>query len=152
MTIPEIVVLTQKGYITTDGVHASEATWTSKALRAIKRANKAAQLGDVKVKVYDALKVLGTNEDTLLRLDDVLKKTELDKSEYRDLILQSLRDFRSDGLVDTMKLSNNNFQIYWKVTSLFLEMTAEAEVVATEPEEVAAAPEVEVTEDGASEE
>ena len=93
---------------------------SGKATRALKRASKAAELETVKVKVFDALKEIGKSTDHMFRLDDVLKATGLPKAEYRSLILDSLRAFREEGLTESVKLSDNNFQIFWKVTPEFL--------------------------------
>jgi len=94
---------------------------SSKATRALKRASKAAELETVKVKVFEALKEVGKSTDHMFRLDDVLKATGLPKAEYRTLILDSLRSFREEGLTESVKLSDNNFQIFWKVTPEFLQ-------------------------------
>ena len=99
-----------------DGLQVS-----GKATRALKRASKAAELETVKVKVFDALKEIGKSTDHMFRLDDVLKATGLPKAEYRSLILDSLRAFREEGLTESVKLSDNNFQIFWKVTPEFLQ-------------------------------
>ena len=94
---------------------------SSKATRALKRASKAAELETVKVKVFEALKEVGKSTDHMFRLDDVLKATGLPKAEYRTLILDALRSFREEGLTESIKLSDNNFQIFWKVTPEFLQ-------------------------------
>jgi hypothetical protein len=94
---------------------------SSKATRALNRASKAAELETVKVKVFEALKEVGKSTDHMFRLDDVLKATGLPKAEYRTLILDSLRSFREEGLTESVKLSDNNFQIFWKVTPEFLQ-------------------------------
>lgn len=98
-----------------DGLQVS-----GKASRALKRASKAAELETVKVKVFEALKEIGKSTDHMFRLDDVLKATGLPKAEYRSLILDALRSFREEGLTESVKLSDNNFQIFWKVTPEFL--------------------------------
>ena len=99
-----------------DGLQVS-----GKATRALKRASKAAELETVKVKVFEALKEVGKSTDHMFRLDDVLKATGLPKAEYRSLILDALRSFREEGLTESVKLSDNNFQIFWKVTPEFLQ-------------------------------
>mgnify|MGYP003651044767 FL=1 len=71
--------------------------------------------------MFGALKELGKDSEMMFRLDDVLKVTGLDKTEYRGLILESLRAFREEGLTESVKLSDNNFQIFWKVTPEFLQ-------------------------------
>ena len=99
-----------------DGLQVS-----GKATRALKRASKAAELETVKDKVFEALKEVGKSTDHMFRLDDVLKATGLPKAEYRSLILDALRSFREEGLTESVKLSDNNFQIFWKVTPEFLQ-------------------------------
>ena len=93
---------------------------SNKANNALKRSKKAAELEVVKGKVFEALKEVGKSTDHMFRLDDVLKATGLPKAEYRSLILDSLRAFREEGLTESVKLSDNNFQIFWKVTPEFL--------------------------------
>lgn len=93
---------------------------SNKANNALKRSKKAAELEVVKGKVFEALKEVGKSTDHMFRLDDVLKATGLPKAEYRSLILDSLRAFREEGLTESVKLSGNNFQIFWKVTPEFL--------------------------------
>ena len=93
---------------------------SNKANNALKRSKKAAELEVVKGKVFEALKEVGKSTDHMFRLDDVLKATGLPKADYRSLILDSLRSFREEGLTESVKLSGNNFQIFWKVTPEFL--------------------------------
>ena len=114
----QICNLAMQGLIAADG---DQIVHTSKAGRAVKRMAKAAELETVKVKVHEALTQIGTDTEKMFRLDDVLKATGLDKSEYRGLILDSLRSFRDEGLTESIKLSDNNFQIFWKVTPEFLQ-------------------------------
>jgi hypothetical protein len=93
---------------------------SNKANNALKRSKKAVELETVKGKVFEALKEVGESADHMFRLDDVLKATGLPKAEYRGLILDSLRSFREEGLTESIKLTGNNFQIFWKVTPEFL--------------------------------
>ena len=53
----------------------------------------------------------------MFRLDDVLKATGLDKGENRQNILEALRHFRAGGMLESVKLSDNNFQIFWMRTA-----------------------------------
>ena len=105
-----------------DGLQLSK-----KANNALKRAGRSAQLDMVKVKVFEALKVLGTSTEAKFRLDDILPLTpDLPKSEYRSLIMDSLRFFAKEG--DFIEKGDqhgpgndpdNNFQIYyWPTTDL----------------------------------
>ena len=124
LTPTEIYTLSVLGLvqISEDG---SALVKSNKANRALKRANKAADLQAVKAIVFEALKTVGKSADHHFRLDDVLKQTGLNKSENRQLILDSLRAFREEGLTETVKFSDNNFQIFWKVTPEFLEFIQE---------------------------
>ena len=118
LTPIQVYSLATQGLIEPDG---DTLVHSKKAGRAMKRMAKAAQLDEVKVKVHEALTQIGTDAEKMFRLDDVLKATGLDKSEYRGLILDSLRSFRDEGLTESVKLSDNNFQIFWKVTPEFLQ-------------------------------
>tara|TARA_R100001377_G_scaffold80783_1_gene59905 strand:+ start:532 stop:948 length:417 start_codon:yes stop_codon:yes gene_type:complete len=118
LTPVQIYSLSVQGLIEPEGdllVHSK------KAGRATARMAKQAELETVKVQVFGALKELGKDSEMMFRLDDVLKTTGLDKTEYRGLILESLRSFRAEGLTESVKLSDNNFQIFWKVTPEFLQ-------------------------------
>lgn len=118
LTPVQIYSLSVQGLIEPEGdllIHSK------KAGRATARMAKQAELETVKVQVFGALKELGKDSEMMFRLDDVLKTTGLDKTEYRGLILESLRSFRAEGLTESVKLSDNNFQIFWKVTPEFLQ-------------------------------
>ena len=118
LTPVQIYNLAIQGLIEPDG---DTLVHSKKAGRAMKRMAKAAQLDEVKVKVHSALQEIGKSSEHMFRLDDVLKATGLPKAEYRGLILDSLRSFRDEGLTESVKLSDNNFQIFWKVTPEFLQ-------------------------------
>lgn len=118
LTPVQIYNLAIQGLIEPDG---DTLVHSKKAGRAMKRMAKAAELNEVKVKVHSALQEIGKTSEHMFRLDDVLKATGLPKAEYRGLILDSLRSFRDEGLTESVKLSDNNFQIFWKVTPEFLQ-------------------------------
>jgi hypothetical protein len=104
----------------------------AKALRALKRESRAVDNSPVMGAVTAAVRVIG-KPDQLFRLDDVLKLTGLPKAENRDKILSSLRALRDLAVLETVKLSDNNFQIYWRVTPEGLEVLngGASEVTAT---------------------
>jgi hypothetical protein len=114
----------------------------AKALRALKRESRAVDNSPIMGAVTAAVRVIG-KPDQLFRLDDVLKLTGLPKAENRDKILNSLRQLRDQGVLETVKLSDNNFQIYWRVTPEGLEVLNGGAAEVTE----AAAPAEEVEED-----
>ena len=90
--------------------------FSKKASRGEKRSAKKEAIEEIKPTVFQATLTAAGGTDKLFRLDDVLKASGLDKGTHRDNILQCLRDFRDEGLLETIKLSDNNFQIFWKAT------------------------------------
>lgn len=94
-----------------DGLQVS-----SKATRAVKRAQKAAVAEEIRPKVWEAVNAVSQDPDKLFRLDDVLKASGLAKADHRQNILEALRHFRDGGMLESVKLSDNNFQIFWKRT------------------------------------
>ena len=113
LTPVQIYNLAIQGLIEPDG---DTLVHSKKAGRAMKRMAKAAQLDEVKVKVHSALQEIGKTSEHMFRLDDVLKASGLDKGEHRQNILEALRHFRAGGMMESIKLSDNNFQIFWKRT------------------------------------
>lgn len=114
LTAVQIYNLSVQGLIEPEGdllVHSK------KAGRATARMAKQAELETVKVQVFGALKELGKDSEMMFRLDDVLKATGLDKGENRQNILEALRHFRAGGMLESVKLSDNNFQIFWMRTA-----------------------------------
>jgi len=89
---------------------------SSKANRALARAAKAAVAEEIRPQVWEAVTSISQDPDKLFRLDDVLKATGLNKADHRQNILEALRFFRDSGMMESVKLSDNNFQIFWKRT------------------------------------
>jgi len=89
---------------------------SSKANRALARAAKAAVAEEIRPQVWEAVTSISQDPDKLFRLDDVLKATGLNKADHRQNILEALRHFRDSGMMESVKLSDNNFQIFWKRT------------------------------------
>jgi len=113
LTPIQIFELTTGGFLEVkDGALA----FAKKAERGEKRTAKKDAIEEIKSQVMAAVVTAAGGTDRLFRLDDVLKATGLDKATHRDNILQCLRDFRDEGLLESVKLSDNNFQIFWKAT------------------------------------
>ena len=113
LTPVQIFELTTGGFLEVkDGALA----FAKKAERGEKRTAKKEAIEGIKSQVMAAVVTSVGGTDRLFRLDDVLKATGLDKATHRDNILQCLRDFREEGLLESVKLSDNNFQIFWKAT------------------------------------
>ncbi len=89
---------------------------TSKATRAVARAQKSAAAEEIRPVVWEAIGTISQDSEKMFRLDDVLKATGLDKGENRQNILEALRHFRAGGMLESVKLSDNNFQIFWMRT------------------------------------
>ena len=98
---------------------------TSKATRAVKRARKAEAAAEIRPKVWEAVTQVSQDAEKMFRLDDVLKASGLDKGEHRQNILEALRHFRDGGMMESIKLSDNNFQIFWKRTPESLPATTD---------------------------
>ena len=90
--------------------------FSKKASRGEKRTAKKEAIEAIKPGVFQAVLTSAGGTDKLFRLDDILKASGLDKGTHRDNILQCLRDFRDEGLLESVKLSHNNFQIFWRAT------------------------------------
>ena len=90
--------------------------FAKKAERGEKRTAKKEAIEAIRGVVFQSVTTVAGGTDKLFRLDDVLKISGLDKATHRDNILQCLRDFRDEGMLETVKQSDNNFQIFWKAT------------------------------------
>ncbi|WP_163094031.1 hypothetical protein [Acinetobacter baylyi] len=90
--------------------------FAKKAERGEKRTAKKEAIEAIRGVVFQSVTTAAGGTDKHFRLDDVLKASGLDKATHRDNILQCLRDLRDEGLLESVKLSDNNFQIFWKAT------------------------------------
>ena len=106
LTTREVFTLATQGMISMD--ENGEFELTSRATRAVKRARKAEAAAEIRPKVWEAVTQVSQDAEKMFRLDDVLKASGLDKGEHRH--------FRDGGMMESIKLSDNNFQIFWKRT------------------------------------
>lgn len=90
--------------------------FTKKASRGENRTAKKEAIEAIRPIVTEAVSTVAGGTDKHFRLDDVLKTSGLDKATHRDNILQCLRDLRDAGMLESVKLSDNNFQIFWKLS------------------------------------
>ena len=114
----QLFELSTQGLIELDG--SGGLTLSKKANRGETRSTRKAEIEAISDTVREAVSTVAGGTDKLFRLDDVLKASGLDNTTHRDNILQCLRDFRDEGLLETVKLSDNNFQIFWKATAELL--------------------------------
>jgi len=89
---------------------------SKKANRGDTRSTRKAEIDAISDTVREAVATTAGGTEKLFRLDDVLKASGLDKSKHRDNILQCLRNLRDEGVLESVKLSDNNFQIFWRLT------------------------------------
>jgi hypothetical protein len=110
----DVYTLATQGLVTINEEGKFELT--TKARRAVARAQKAVIAEEIRPVVWEAIGTISQDSEKMFRLDDVLKATGLDKGENRQNILEALRHFRAGGMLESVKLSDNNFQIFWMRT------------------------------------
>ena len=98
-------------------VNEGSLRFSKKAARGENRSAKKEAIDAISGTVREAVSTVAGGTDKLFRLDDVLKTSGLDKTTHRDGILQCLRNLRDEGILESVKLSDNNFQIFWKLTA-----------------------------------
>jgi len=86
---------------------------TGKGQRALKRQSRKAKLAaTIPVVMEAALEILDTNE-AMCNHRAIWNRVGRDKFE-RDDVLGALRALREEGVLETIKLSGNNFQVFWR--------------------------------------
>ena len=111
---------------------------TGKGQRALKRhARQAALDANVPVVAEAALAILDTN-DRMCNHREIWNAVGRDKFS-RDEVLDSLRALREEGILETVKLSGNNFQVFWRRGAAAPAVAAPAAVVEAADGELAEA-------------
>jgi len=102
---------------------------TGKGQRALKRQSRKAKLAaTVPVVMEAALEILDTGE-RMCNHREIWNRVGRDKFE-RDEVLDALRALREEGVLETIKLSGNNFQVFWRRGAAAPAVAAPVEVVA----------------------
>lgn len=114
MTKKDVFILTSRGLLELSP--EGELQLNKKAGNFMKRIAREAAAEEIRPIIWAAVEQVTQDADRMFRLDDVLKASGLNKSEHRNNILEALRFFRDGGLLTTVKLSDNNFQIFWQRT------------------------------------
>jgi len=110
LTRLQVFALAQSGLI---NVADGEFVLTGKAERAVKRHSRRAALeANVPVVAAAAMQILDTNE-AMCNHRQIWNAVGRDKFE-RDEVLDALRALREEGVLETVKLSGNNFQVFWR--------------------------------------
>ena len=111
---------------------------TGKGQRALKRQSRQAQLAaTVPVVMEAALEILDTAE-RMCNHREIWNRAGRDKFE-RDEVLDALRVLREEGILETVKLSGNNFQVFWRRGAAAPAVAAPAAVVEAAEGEVSEA-------------
>ena len=101
---------------------------TGKGQRALKRQSRQAQQAAVVPVVMEAaLEILDTNE-AMCNHRAIWDRVGRDKFE-RDDVLDALRALREEGVLETIKMSGNNFQVFWRRGAAAPAVAAQAAVV-----------------------
>jgi len=114
LTPVQIYELSAGGFLE---VNEGSLRFSKKAARGENRSAKKEAIDAITGTVREAVAQATGGTDRLFRLDDVLKASSLDKTTHRDNILQCLRNLRDEGILESVKLSDNNFQIFWRLSS-----------------------------------
>ena len=86
---------------------------TGKGQRAMKRQARNISIEkNVPIVAEIALKILDTNE-AMCNHRQIWEAAGRDKFE-RDEVLDAMRHLREEGILETVKLSGNNFQVFWR--------------------------------------
>ena len=135
LTRLQVFALAQVGLI---DVQEDEFVLTGKAQRAVKRhARQAALDANIPVVAEAALSILNTDE-AMCNHRQIWNAVGRDKFE-RGEILDALRALREEGILETVKLSGNNFQVFWRRGAAAPAVAAPAAVVEAADGEVAEA-------------
>ncbi len=108
---------------------------TSKGQRAMKRQDRRINIEkNVPVVAEAALEILDTNE-AMCNHRAIWDRVGRDKFE-RDDVLDALRALREEGVLETIKMSGNNFQVFWRRGAAAPAVAAQAAVVEAAEAEV----------------
>ena len=109
---------------------------TGKGQRALKRQSRKSKLAaTVPVVMEAALEILDTGE-RMCNHREIWNRVGRDKFE-RDEVLDALRALREEGILETVKLSGNNFQVFWRRGAAAPAIAAPVAVVEAAEDEVA---------------
>ena len=123
MTKKHVFILTSRGLLQMN--ENGDLELNRKAGNFQKRILREKNREAIRPAVWEAIQKVAPNAEKLFRLDEVLKVSGLNKAEHRNNILESLRYFRDGGMLSTVKLSDNNFQIFWQRTPESIESCEE---------------------------
>lgn len=113
LPLPTFALLVQKEYLTVCPKYG-DICFTQKAQRGAIKGDKLLRRRQIDIAVAEAASSLLDKPGTCVRHRDVWTKLGGPENFSRDEVLDSLRRLRDDhGLLDNIKLSNNNFQILW---------------------------------------
>ncbi len=113
LTRMQVFELATAGFIEVCGVRDSDFAVSKKGARALARENKRARVAQVKDVVRDAALAILDTEGALTKHRAIW--VAVGRQEHsRDEVLDAMRELRDDGVLESVKLSGNNFQIFWR--------------------------------------
>ena len=112
LTKLQVFALASAGLIEVSGVRDSDFVVSTKGARALTRENKRARVAQVKEAVREAALALLETEGAMTKHRSVWEA--VGRQEHtRDEVLEAMRELKDEGVLSQVKLSNNNFQIFW---------------------------------------
>ena len=112
LTKLQVFALASAGLIEVSGVRDSDFVVSTKGSRALTRENKRARVAQVKEAVREAALALLETEGAMTKHRSVWEA--VGRQEHtRDEVLEAMRELKDEGVLSQVKLSNNNFQIFW---------------------------------------
>lgn len=103
-----VTSMVEEGLLTFDQV----ADLIKKNTRAKSREAKKIRLGETKLKVSESLEVLLKEPGATVKHRTVW--LSVGKEDFtRDEVLNALRSLRDEGVLQNIRTSNNNFQVFW---------------------------------------
>jgi hypothetical protein len=135
LTKLQVFALAQAGLIDVEGKSFVVST---KGSRALARENKRARVAQVKGAVSEAALAILDTEGALTKHRAIWEA--VGRQEHsRDEVLDAMRELRDEGILASVKLSGNNFQIAWRRGTEAPAVAPPAEFEVNELDEVAAA-------------
>ena len=138
LTKLQVFALATAGLIEVSGVRDSDFVVSTKGSRALTRENKRARVAEVKGAVSEAALAILDTEGALTKHRAIWEA--VGRHEHsRDEVLDAMRELRDEGILASVKLSGNNFQIAWRRGTEAPAVAPPAEFEVNEMDEVAVA-------------
>jgi len=112
LTKLQVFALASVGLIEVSGVRESDFAVTKKGARALIRENKRVRVAEVKGVVREAALAILDSTEAMTKHRAIWEA--VGRQEHtRDEVLDAMRELRDEGVLASIKLTGNNFQIFW---------------------------------------